>query len=119
MNNPIYVPIDENGFADRENISIYEPEGNWRPFDPSFNGLYKPRYDDTAGRWVEGATPEEIEQMTPEPEPRPPAPQERIEALEEENAFLALELVNTQLRLDQAEQEQADLLLELVMKGVL
>lgn len=115
----LYVPIDQDGFADRENISIYEPEGNWRPYDRSFDGLYKPKYDDTAGCWVEGATPEEIEQMTPEPEPRPPTPQERIEALEDENAFLAIELASTQARLDQAEQEQADLLLMLVSQGVI
>jgi len=50
---------------------------------------------------------------------RPPVPKSRTELLEEENALLALELAQTQLRLDQAEQEQAALLLELVNKGVL
>jgi len=49
---------------------------------------------------------------TPEPEPDP------LSLLEEENALLALELVQTQLRLDQVEQEQADLLLLLVSEGV-
>jgi hypothetical protein len=48
----------------------------------------------------------------PEPEPDP------LSLLEEENALLALELVQTQLRLDQVEQEQADLLLLLVSEGV-
>lgn len=45
-------------------------------------------------------------------------PPSRIDQLEDENAFLALELAQTQARLDQAEQEMAGLLLELVSKGV-
>jgi len=44
---------------------------------------------------------------------------ERIAELQDENAFLALELVTTQARLDQAEQEQAELLLLLVSQGVI
>jgi len=50
---------------------------------------------------------------------RPPVPKSRTELLEEENALLALELAQAQIRLEQAEQEQATLLLELVNKGVL
>lgn len=50
---------------------------------------------------------------------RPPAPKSRTELLEEENALLALELAQTQLRFEQAEQEHAALLLELVSKGVI
>lgn len=46
----------------------------------------------------------------------PPAP---LPSLEEVNAMLALELVDTQLRLQAAEQAQADLILNLVLKGVL
>lgn len=54
------------------------------------------------------------EPYTPlEPEPDP------LSLLEEENALLALELVQTQLRLEQSEREQAALLLELVSRGVI
>lgn len=52
------------------------------------------------------------------PEPPPPSP-DPLALLEEENALLALELVQTQLRLDQVEQEQSDLLLLLVSEGVI
>ena len=61
-------------------------------------------------------TPEEIEA---ERASRPPAPKSRIELLEEENALIALELAQTQARLEQAEQEQAALLLMLVQEGVI
>lgn len=43
----------------------------------------------------------------------------REELLEEENAFLAIELATTQSRLDQAESEQAALILALVQGGAL
>jgi hypothetical protein len=46
----------------------------------------------------------------------PPAP---LPTLDEVNAMLALELVETQFRLEQAEQAQADLIFNLVEKGVL
>jgi len=48
-----------------------------------------------------------------------PSKKSRTELLEEENALLALELAQTQLRFEQAEQEHAALLLELVSKGVI
>ena len=51
----------------------------------------------------------------PEPEPQP----DRIEQLEAENALIALELAETQMRLDQSEQAHADLLLTLVQGGVI
>src|SRR5690625_3499879 len=38
---------------------------------------------------------------------QPPKPTEQIVQLEAENALLTLELVNTQIQLDQVEQEQA------------
>mgnify|MGYP006976747107 CR=1 FL=1 len=41
------------------------------------------------------------------------------EELKAENALLAFELAQTQVRLDQAEQEQATLLLTLVQEGVI
>jgi len=68
------------------------------------------------GDTIREKTPEEIEAEWAQ---RPPAPKSRMELLEEENALLALELAQTQAKLDQAEQEQAALLLELVDKGVL
>ncbi|ACT00232.1 hypothetical protein [Paenibacillus sp. JDR-2] len=46
----------------------------------------------------------------------PPAP---LPTLEKINAMLALELADTQFRLQAAEQAQADLILNLVLKGVL
>jgi len=55
----------------------------------------------------------------PDPPPPPEPAPDRISLLEDENALLALELAQTQVRLDQAEQEQAELLLELVSRGVI
>jgi hypothetical protein len=49
----------------------------------------------------------------------PPKPPDRISQLESDNAFLALQLADTQARLDVSEQAQADLILSLVEKGVL
>lgn len=43
----------------------------------------------------------------------------KVGQLEDESAMLALELIDTQIRLDAAETEQANLLLELVDRGVL
>jgi len=44
---------------------------------------------------------------------------ETVDRLEDESAMLSLELVDTQIRLEQAETEHASLLLELVDKGVI
>ena len=44
---------------------------------------------------------------------------EQVAVLQDENAFLALELATTQARLDQTEREYADLLLTLVAQGVI
>lgn len=60
-----------------------------------------------------------IDAHDPSPLPRPETPEQRIAALEDENAFLALELATAQARLDQTEQEQAALLLELVSREVI
>jgi hypothetical protein len=51
--------------------------------------------------------------------PEPPPEPDRISQLESDNAFLALQLADTQARLDVSEQSQADLILSLVEKGVL
>lgn len=76
----IYVPIDGQGFADRDNMSITEPNVPWAPFDASMNGKFKPKWD--GEKWVEGATPQEIEQMKPPEQPHPPSLEERVEAAE-------------------------------------
>ena len=60
-----------------------------------------------------------IDNHDPTPPPEPETPEQRIAALEDENAFLALELATAQSRLDQTEQEQAELLLFLVSQGVI
>jgi len=60
---------------------------------------------------------EELQSLPPVPDPI--TPEQRITQLEAENAGLALELTQTQIRLDQSEQAQADLLLTLVAGGVL
>jgi len=72
-------------------------------------------FDLDAGQYVEQSRTERAEPLPP-PEP---SPADRIAQLEEENALLALELAQTQIRLDQAEQEQAELLLTLVSEGVI
>ncbi|XID95787.1 hypothetical protein ACF3MZ_15220 [Paenibacillaceae bacterium WGS1546] len=61
----------------------------------------------------------EWEYTPPEKSNLPPRPEDRVVQLENESALLALELVDTQIRLDQTEAEQAALLLELIDKGVL
>jgi len=68
------------------------------------------------GDTIREKTPEEIEAERAQ---QPPSPKSQVEVLEEENALLALELAQTQLRLDQAEQEQAALLIELVSREVI
>ena len=67
--------------------------------------------------WVEGLSQEEIDAIRNAP--RPETDSEKIARLEEENAVIALELIDTQIRLEQSEREQASLLLELVEKGVI
>ena len=70
---------------------------------------------------VSGETPSLLFSYSDPSEPespteyRPPL-SEQVGALEDESAMLALELVGTQIRLDQAEVEKAALLLELVEK---
>lgn len=108
--------IDENGFLLFGEQLVVEdgeecPEGYIDA--PVPEGLLRPRWIN--GAFVEGATQQEIDERLNQP----PAPKSPIQQLEEENAFLALELATTQSRLDQAEQEQADLLLMLVAQGVI
>ena len=52
------------------------------------------------------------------PKPKP-TPTDKITTMENEAALLALELVDTQTRLQQSEADHAALLLELVNKGVI
>ncbi|MGO4540387.1 hypothetical protein [Paenibacillus sp. 2TAB19] len=50
--------------------------------------------------------------------PQPP-PEVRIAQLEAENALMALELIDTQIALEQSQTEQANLILTLVERGVI
>lgn len=52
-------------------------------------------------------------------QPKPPTQAERIEELENENAFLARELADAYARLEQTEQDHAELLLYLVTEEVI
>ncbi|OBZ13329.1 hypothetical protein [Bacillus sp. FJAT-26390] len=62
----------------------------------------------------------DIDVVTPPLPEVPKTPDQlRIEQLEAENAMMALEVANTNIRLDQSEQAQADLMLTLVLEGVL
>ncbi|WP_028609232.1 hypothetical protein [Paenibacillus harenae] len=60
-------------------------------------------------------TPEEIEAEKPKKTPD----QLRIEQLENESAMIAMELIDTQIALEQTQSEQAALLLALIDGGVL
>lgn len=74
-------------------------------------------YDEEKDEYIETGRgePREVPRKT---DPEPTAT-ERIAALESENAGLALELAQNEIRFDQMEQANADLLLLLVDKGVL
>jgi hypothetical protein len=110
------IRIDENGmFVEDVLIGDHEPIPDDCVETEVPEGFYHPRWD--GAQWVEGLTQEEIDQIRNAPKPE--SPEQRISALEEENAFLALELATAQARLDQTEQEQAALLLELVSREVI
>ena len=87
-------------------------------------GEYAEDFRQSNGVWVNPDTLT-LEFNYPDPnEPEAPpvyrAPlSEKITSLEDENAMIALELVDTQIRLYQAEQDQADLILTLVANGVI
>lgn len=84
--------IDVNGFlreiyvanVDESNNILDEDKIEFISVDPP-NGLYKPKWTGTG--WVEGATPEEIAEIT-KIEPQPPTDKERITELE--NIILTL-----------------------------
>jgi len=73
------------------------------------------QFDEESGQYVEQSRTERAEPLPPPP----PSLEDRIVQLEDESAMLALELVDTQIRLEQSENEQAALILELVEKGVI
>lgn len=76
------------------------------------NGIpYRITKDEESGLYLK-------ESIQEPPAPEPPGPS-RIDLLEDENAFLVMELATTQGQLNQVEQEQADLLLTLVSQGVI
>lgn len=78
----IYIEsVDENGKILDEN------KNHFISIDPP-SGLFKPKW--TGEEWVEGATQEEIDEIT-KVEPSPPTAEERINALEEALLLMMME----------------------------
>lgn len=93
MRKPIYE-IDENGFVVEIYVANFDEDGN--PVEELAgemilvlqpDGLYHPKW--TGEEWVEGATQDEIEEMT-KPEPQPPS---IIDKLRMEQAQANAELI--------------------------
>lgn len=92
MKKHIYT-INQQGFIDRTLLGLFDEKGNLiSPLGdfvttdlPQPLPFYKPRWNGTD--WVEGATPEEIEEMT-KVDPSPPTQEERLRAVEETMNFL-------------------------------
>jgi hypothetical protein len=99
------------GFHDSPNISEFDEAGIEYDLVEEIPDMIR--------NWPPGYVVKRISSGNYELEKLPDPPKDRIAQLENESAMLALELVDTQIRLDQAETEQAALLLELVDKGVL
>jgi hypothetical protein len=100
----------ESAEYDEKGNMIKEPVYENRPTNPLPDGAYSEGREvvqDSDGGWRLADVPQ------------PETPEQRISTLEDENAFLALELATAQSRLDQTEQEQAELLLLLVSQGVI
>jgi|GEM_PF-6104775 len=101
--NGVVVAIFNDGSEYEDTIEVGElpvPDDMNKPFDYLYDG------ETVTIRYIEPSPP-----FVPE--------KSRIEVLEDEAAMLALELVDTQIRLDQSETDHAILLFELVDKGVL
>lgn len=78
--------VDENGFLKEIYVANVDENGNVLDEDKKEfidiempQGLYKPKW--TGTEWVEGATQEEIDELT-KPKQTPPTLEERIQALE-------------------------------------
>lgn len=87
----IVYEIDNQGFIIESYVSEVDTDG--QPIDSpqdyvthnTPDGLYRPKW--TGEKWVEGATPEEIDEFT-KLKPGPPTDQERIANLENTILFL-------------------------------
>ncbi len=58
--------------------------------EPS-QGLYKPKWDFNTGEWIEGATGEEIKELT-KPQPKEISLEERLEFIQTQNQLALAEL---------------------------
>jgi len=106
-----------------------QPGETWVDESPGVKKVKRiePVYEDQITNPLpEGAYTQEIEivegpdgGLYPEGRAYPETPAQRVANLKSENALLALELAQTQLRLEQTEREQAAFLLELVSQGVI
>lgn len=87
---------DENyKYAGEDDIEINIEEGEKLPPNstttPIPSGLYVPKYDPEKEEWIESATKEYIESVTPpDPEPNP------TELLKKQNALLSLQIAKLQ-----------------------
>lgn len=81
-----YVIVDSDGYEYGDPIFFTDENHEVKDCyaDSSVPNFYKPRWDFELREWVEGATDEEIEEIT---KPRPREPTE-IEILKEENRVL-------------------------------
>lgn len=91
-------------------LTAHDPESENDPPTP-------PAPVDLTQFWVEGLTPQEVDALRNAP--RPETVHDQVAQLQSENALLALELVDTQIALNQAQNEQAALLLALVEAEVI
>ena len=82
-------------YAGEDDIEINIEEGEKLPPNstttPIPSGLYVPKYDPEKDEWIESATKEYIESVTPpDPEPNP------TELLKKQNALLSLQIAKLQ-----------------------
>lgn len=84
--------------------------------DEEIEYLPPPAAPDLSSFWVEGYTPEELEELL-NPPPGPPSPEERIEALETENADLWYDTMLKDARLSEHDNDIADIWYEIMTGG--
>lgn len=89
---------------------ILPPNATFKPL-PEPN--YKPVFDEQKDDWIETATDEEINP------PVTPTPPSDIDQLKDSDAFLLMQVLDTQKQLQEERESSADLILQLVAKGVL
>ncbi|MGG4324032.1 hypothetical protein [Bacillus sonorensis] len=92
---------DENyKYAGEDDIEINIEEGEKLPPNSTTNpipsGLYVPKYDPEKDEWIESATKEYIESVTPpDPEPNP------TELLKKQTAVLSYQIAQLQMQIEQ------------------